>query len=141
MERLKERWKRPGIRLAILALMVVGVYFLSIFVKQSWNLYTLRREVRVREARVAELEKVNQGLRNEWADKSAPGGQEDLVKSNLPFKKKGERLIILVRQEATVSAAPVGPSQSGPSLAELTALPTWRQWVRVVFPPALAAGP
>ncbi len=132
----RARWKRPGIRLAILLLIVLGGYFLSIFVKQSWNFYRLRRELREQERRVARMREENRALQELLEAYNTPGGREELVKRSLPFKRVGERLIILV----TAEEGPQTPSRSteGVSLSseELAELPTWQLWLRVVFPPA-----
>ncbi|MGC8872850.1 MAG: septum formation initiator family protein [Chloroflexia bacterium] len=132
----RARWKRPGIRLAILLLIVLGGYFLSIFVKQSWNFYRLRRELREQERRVAQMREENQALQRLLEQYNTPGGREELVKRSLPFKRAGERLIILVTAEASPTT-PSRPAESGSrSSEELAELPTWQLWLRVVFPPA-----
>lgn len=131
----RARWKRPGIRLAILLLIVLGGYFLSIFVKQSWNFYRLRRELQEQERRVARMQEENQALQQLLEEYNTPGGREELVKRSLPFKRAGERLIILVTAEESPGTAFQPAGSKSPSSEELADLPTWQLWLRVVFPP------
>jgi cell division protein FtsB len=131
----KRQWKWPGIRLAILLLIVLAGYFLSIFAKQLWNYYRLTRELRQQERRVAQMREENRALQELLENYNTPGGREELVKRSLPFKRAGERLIIVVtgKEAGTSAPQPTGSEPAAPE--ELADLPAWQLWLRVIFPP------
>jgi hypothetical protein len=137
MSNSEERWRRPGIRLAIIVLIGVAVYFLAIFVQQSLNLVRLNRELNLQEERVQVLRQENSGLKQRLDSYLSDEGHRLLVKKNLSYKDPGERVVIAVAS-ASESLAPSPADQvvTGPSPEELAALPSWQQWVRVIFPPA-----
>ncbi len=123
MERSKERWRRPGIRLAILVLIVVAFYFLAIFVRQSWNLYQLKEEVRVQREKVALLEQENERLRERLADDTSPEGQALLAKDSLLYKEEGERMAVAVAVEEDSTAALEESGEGGPEPEDVTSMP------------------
>ncbi|MBN1483524.1 MAG: hypothetical protein JXA37_02275 [Chloroflexia bacterium] len=135
MEQEQERWRRTGIRLAILALVVAGIYFLSIFVKQSLNLYQLSQEIREQEGRVAELERENQRLEKQLARYLGEEGRRMLVKENLPYRDPEERVVIPLQPEEGTAVVSAPPAVEAPSAEDLAALPVWEQWWRVIFAP------
>ena len=129
----QERWRRPGVRLAVVALAGISIYFLVIFVKQSLNWYELNQEERAAEARVTQLAQEN--LRREelleWY--MSPEGRRLAVESNLPYVGPGDQVAVVVAppgQAPVTVVAPAGDSSEG-----LAALPVWQQWWRVIFTP------
>jgi cell division protein FtsB len=138
MEELKENWQRSGVRVAILALVVVGIYFLVIFVQQSLNYYQLTKEVNKQEQRVEQLEKENQRLKDTLNRYKDEAWKPVLVKKNLPhLREPGEQVAIPVAQgDINRMEGPKEKAPEGPDPEELAALPAWRQWVRVIFTPA-----
>lgn len=136
MEQPRERWKRPQVRLAILALVVVGVYFLGIFVKQSWNLFQLTRERSMKQEEVGLIEDEITGLEWQVTIYTGQEGIQKQVESNLPYVRFGQHVIFVVEMEQV--EAPASPEGgAGESRGEdVASLPTWRQWLRVIFAPA-----
>lgn len=133
MEESQERWRRPGVRLAVVALIGITVYFLWIFVKQSVNWYQLTREGRVQEARVTQLAQQNLRLKARLDGYLDEEGRRLLVEKNLPYIEPGEHVAIPVAGSA--EGAPANPPSAGSSEEDLAALPAWQQWWRVVFTP------
>jgi len=133
MTEAQERWRKPGVRLAMVALIGVTVYFLVIFVKQSWNLFQLTREVYAKEARVAQLTAQNETLEQRLGQYMGEEGRRLLAEQHLPYVGPGEGVVVTVAesgQSPTVVVAPAANSEEA-----LAALPTWQQWVMVVFTP------
>ncbi len=133
----EERWRKPGIRLAIIVLVGVAVYFLAIFVQQSLNLVRLERERSLQEERVQVLREENSRLKQRLESYTNDEGRRILVKKNLSYKDPGEHVAIAVASSPESQAASSGEqAATGPSPEELAALPSWQQWVRVIFAPA-----
>lgn len=142
MEKIRARWQKSGIGLAIFVLIVAGCYFLTIFVKQSWNQYQLTKELRQQEERVAQLEAENERLEGILERYTDEEGRPILVKQNLPYKEPGEQVAIPVAQETGVGGEGSAPAAvEAPLPEELAAQPAWRQWWQVIFTPALAGRP
>jgi len=121
--------------LAILVLVVVGIYFLSMFGQQSLNLYRLKQQERAEEIEVREREEENERLQRDLARLLGEEGRRMAVKQNLPYKDPDEHVAIPVASEGAGHAAPE-EVEAGLSPEELAALPVWQQWWQVVFTPA-----
>jgi hypothetical protein len=129
----QERWRRPGVRLAVLALIGITIYFLWIFVKQSLNLYQLTRERGLQEARVTQLAQQNLRLKARLEAYLDEEGRKLLVEKNLPYIGPGEHVAVPV---AGPEANPTPKPEPAANLEEeLAALPAWQQWWRVIFTP------
>ena len=132
MAESQERWRRPGVRLAVLALVGISVYFLVIFVQQSVNLHRLTQEERAARVRVTQLTERNAQLGELLGWYTGDEGRRLLVERNLPYVGPGEQVAVPVAS---------GPVAVAPAVADgnveedLAALPTWQQWLRVVFTP------
>jgi cell division protein FtsB len=133
MEEAQERWRRPGVRLAVLALIGISIYFLVIFVKQSVNWYQLNQEERAREARVTQLAQENAQLQERLGWYLGEEGRRLLIESNLPYVEPGEQVVVVVAPQGQVTAPAAEPQGDSPEA--LAALPVWQQWWRVVFTP------
>ena len=133
MEQAQDRWRRPVVRLAVAALAVISIYLLVIFIKQSLILYQLRQDERAQEARVTQLAQENQALGERLGRFMEEEGRRLLVEQNLPYVGEGERVAVPVATEEPPTQAVTVPA--GNSAEALAALPTWQQWVRVIFTP------
>ena len=133
MEQAQDRWRRPVVRLAVAALVVITIYFLVIFVKQSLILYQLRQAERAQEARVTQLAEQNEVLAERLGRFMEEEGRRLLVEQNLPFVGEGEHVAVPVAAEGAPTQVATVPAGDSPET--LAALPTWQQWVRVVFTP------
>lgn len=133
----QDRWRRPGMRLATLALLVLAVYFLAIFIQQSIRVYQLNQERRQQEQLVSQLRQENEELRRLISDTLEPDVLALLAKSNLPVAESGERVVRTYEPAGSAAGAPPVAGQAGPDLAAITALPPWQQWWRMIFYPAV----
>jgi hypothetical protein len=133
MEQSQERWRRPGVRLAVLALAGVSIYFLVIFINQSVNLYRLKQDERAAEARVTQLTQENMRLQERLGWYLGEEGLRLLIQSNLPYVEQGDRVAVVVSPPGQAPARVAGPAAESP--AALAALPVWQQWWRVIFTP------
>jgi hypothetical protein len=133
MEQAQDRWRRPVVRLAVVALVGITIYFLVIFVKQSLIWYQLRQDERAQEARVTQLAEQNEALEKRLGRFMEEEGRRLLVEQNLPYVGEGERVAVPVAAGAQNPA--VVPLAAGDSEEVLAALPAWQQWVRVIFTP------
>lgn len=131
MEKEPSRWRRPGVRLAILLLIAVAVYFLVIFVKQSLNLYDLARRVRAQELRVTQVALENEALRKQL--ESYKRDSLLWVKRSLPYKEPGEKIAILVEEKIGQETGRPESENVGTVGEELAALPTWQKWLWIIF--------
>ena len=136
MEQTQERWKRPRVRLAILALVVVGVYFLGIFVKQTWNLFQLAAERRAKQEEVGLIEEEIRELEWQVAIYTGEEGIQKQIESNLPYVRLGQSVIFVVEMEEGETPASLEGEVSEPAGEDVASLPVWRQWLRVIFAPA-----
>jgi len=138
MEKPKQdRWRRPGMRLAILGLIALSIYFLAIFVQQSVRVYQLSQERRAQEQVLEQLEQENARLR---AIIEANADEEQirlLVKENLPLVEPSEKVAVPYEAPGTAGKPEEAATPTGPTLEELTALPAWQQWLRMIFYPAM----
>jgi len=133
MEQSQERWRRPGVRLAVLALVGISIYFLVIFVNQSLNLYELKQDERASEARVTQLAEENARLKKLLGWYLGEEGRQFSVERNLPYVPEGDHVVVVVAPPGEVPTTLVeAPSESPEALA---ALPAWQQWIRVIFTP------
>jgi hypothetical protein len=132
-EQARERWRRPGVRLAVLALAGISIYFLVIFVNQSLNLYKLKQAERAAEARVTQLAQENMRLQERLGWYLGEEGLRLLIQSNLPYVVEGDRVAVVVAPPGAAPAAVAGPAPESPEA--LAALPVWQQWWRVIFTP------
>jgi cell division protein FtsB len=131
-EQKQDRWRRPGMRLAILALVIVAFYFLAIFVRQSWNLYQLSKEVRTQEEQVARLQQENERLRQILTEYTGENGKEILAKESLLYRYPDEGVVMPVE----VSGGTAPPEQpAGAPPQEVAAVPAWQRWWQVIFTP------
>lgn len=130
MEKETSRWRRPGIRLAILVLIAVAVYFLVIFVKQSLNLYDLARKVRAQELRVTQVAQENEALRQRLEDYK---DRLLMAKKSLSYKEAGERVAIPVEESVKGETGRPETEETGTFREELAALPTWQKWLWIIF--------
>lgn len=133
MEQAQERWRRPGVRLAVLALIGISIYFLVIFVKQSVNLYHLKQAEQAAEARVTQLAQENAQLAETLGWYMGDEGRRLLVERNLPYVGPGEQVAVVVAPPGQVPVKVVEPAGESPEA--LAALPVWQQWWRAVFTP------
>jgi len=133
MEQTQERWRRPGVRLAVLALVGISIYFLVIFVKQSLNLYDLKQDERAGEARVTQLAEENARLKKLLGWYVGEEGRQFMVERNLPYVPPGDQVAVVVAPPGEVPVAE--EKVAGESPEALAALPVWQQWVRVIFTP------
>lgn len=133
MEQTQERWRRPGVRLAVLALIGISIYFLVIFVKQSVNWYQLKQEEQAREARVTQLAQENALLEERLGWYMGEEGRRLLIESNLPYVGPGEHVAVVVTPPGQAPVTVVEPAGDSPEA--LAALPVWQQWWRVIFTP------
>ncbi len=131
-DKQQDRWRRPGMRLALLALIIVAFYFLAIFVRQSWNLYQLDRERREQEQQVARLRLENERLREILLQYTGEDGKEILARENLLFRDPAERVAMPVEQATGVVPAEQ-PASAPPQ--EVAARPAWQRWWQVIFTP------
>jgi len=129
MEKEPGRWKRPGVLLAIFVLLVVAVYFLVIFVKQSVNLYDLTRRVRAQEARVTQVAQENEVLRRQLESYQYPL----LQAKGMGFKEPGERAAIPMEESGGKETGQPETEEPQTPLEELAALPTWQKWLWIIF--------
>ncbi len=127
------RWRRPGVRLAVVVLAGIAIYFLVIFARMSWYLYRTSREVRAAESRVTQLAQQNQHLKQRldgYQDEDTI--HQEVIKS-LPLIDPDLKVGILVAGEEP-RPADSAPQGAVPG-ADLASLPAWQQWWWVIFSP------
>ncbi len=130
MEKEPARWRRPGVFLAVAALVVVAIYFLVIFVKQSLIFYAVTREIRDQERPVTRLTLEIEALRKELEGYANP---LFWAKKSLAYKEPGEKIAIPV--EGSPRSKPGRPEteKTATFREELAALPTWQKWLWIIF--------
>lgn len=133
----QDRWRRPGMRLLILGLLALAVYFLAVFVQQSIRVYQLSQERRAQEQVVQQLRQENMRLRTIIAANADEEQMRLLAKESLPLVEPSEQVAVTYAVPGAPGGAEQAPADTGPTLEELTALPAWQQWLRVIFYPVL----
>lgn len=133
MSESQERWRRPGVRLAAVALVGIAIYFLVIFGRMSLYLYRTTREVRAAEVRVTQLAQQNLHLKQRLDGyQNEDVFHREVIKS-LPYIDRDLKVGVLVAgEEVRPADSSAGSSPSGENLADL---PAWQQWWRVIFAP------
>ncbi len=130
LDRAQRFLSRNQGRVAILALLIVCVYFLVIFGEQAWHANRLEAEIDQQREAIADIRRENEELAVRAEQMNSPAYQgyvEQIARRDLGLARPGETVIIVPRRPAAAQPTPVPePVQDGSEQ-------NWQRWIDAIF--------